>query len=160
MRALIAIPLLALTGCFSLRGPGPEVAAADYHGEPCLAELEAIRHATFGEQARVALRYYMSCLVESGQPPVDLEARVADALRRNPYPALGRERDAVLAGFFDRKRVKSLPGNLREMQDYIQLLEDQALAARAVGDVKLAEAAEARAAKVRGLFSVLEDVQG
>lgn len=128
---------------------------------PCDRHLEDVQHATFGDQAEVAVRLYLDCLISQDvRPPIDLEDRVSDRLRRNPYPATSRDRDDVLAHFFDKDGMKALPGSVPGMHAYVQLLEDQALAARAAGDEKLALAAETRATKVKKLLPVLEDIEG
>ena len=128
--------------------------------DPCTWELGEIEHATFGEQAEVAVRVYLHCLIDQGaRPPVDLEARVDAELQRNPYPATRRARTAVLDHFFDHDVLKQMPRSIPDMHDYTVLLEDQALAARAIGDEELAGAAEARAEKIRTLQPILEDIE-
>jgi len=161
MLTLAAITVLP--GCALSRAASEpyEPAGQVEYDEPCISALYQIEVATHGEQAEGATRAYLRCLVDSGNlPPVDLQMRVADQLSRNPYPAVARDRDAVLARFFDRQQVKAMPGNLREMTTYVGTLEDQALSARAQGDEKLASAAETRADRVRSLMQVLEQVQG
>jgi hypothetical protein len=129
--------------------------------DPCAWELAEIEHATFGDQANVAVRVYLTCLLDNEvRPPIDLESRVSEELMRNPYPATRRARNDVLSHFFDNTQMKEMPANIPEMYSYIALLEDQALAARAVGDVELAIAAEARATKIRTLQPILEDIEG
>lgn len=158
--------LVTMTSGCALRGGTAPVSAYEPAGvveyeEPCLDGLYRIETATHGESAQAATRHYLSCLVDSGVlPPIDLEMRVADALAMNQYPAIARDRDEVLARFFDRSAIKELPDNLLEMERYLGTLEDQALAARAMGDERLASAAEGRARRVRSLMAVLEDVQG
>ena len=129
--------------------------------DPCAWELTEIEHATFGDQANVAVRVYLTCLLDNEvRPPVDLEARVSEELMRNPYPATRRARNDVLDHFFDNSLMKQMPDSIPSMHEYTSLLEDQALAARAVGDVELARAAEGRATKIRTLQPILEDIEG
>jgi len=163
-RLLVALAAITvMPGCALSRASSEsyEPAGRVEYEEPCVGALYQIEVATHGEQAEGATRAYLRCLVDSGTlPPVDLQMRVDDQLSRNPYPAVSRDRAAVLSRFFDRQQVKAMPGNLREMTAYVGTLEDQALSARAQGDEKLAEAAETRANRVRSLMQVLEQVQG
>ena len=157
----LSLGMLSVTGCVKQRMPMAYADSPTVMSAPCSSELMEIQHATYGEQARVSVRVYLNCILDSEErPPTDLDLRVADQLKRNPYPATARDRDSVVGQFFDKDRLKDLPGSIPEMHSYVQLLEDQALAAKAQGDTKLAQAAEARAAKIEKIIPILDDIQG
>jgi hypothetical protein len=163
----LALGAISLTGCGAWRQApvsdyGYEEPYSDYAATgPCDGPLERVSQATYGGQAEVELRKWLHCLAESqSPPPVDLRGAVSEQLERNPFPAIARDRQAILDRFFEKDQLKDLPANLREMDTYVMVLEDQALVARAQGDVDFADAARARAQRVRTLLEILEEIEG
>ncbi len=126
--------------------------------EPCDQALEDIATAPHAKAAQESIRSYLRCEIAQDKIDPALEASVSRQLRRNPYPATGRE--DLHAWFFDTALIKSLPARPAEMKPAIQRLEDQALARLAMGDDDMARAARARADRLRQLLEVLEDVAG
>lgn len=142
--------LSALTGCFH------KPARAALPPEPCQAELDAVQDATWDDAARKAVRGYLTCVVDAEARVKDVPGHVEMALKRNPYPATRRA--DIHGHFFDRELMKELPGSPAALPLAVELLEDQALALTAMGELDLAQAARGRAARLTTLARVLEDV--
>lgn len=152
---MLLLSVLALTGCAH---KNVEVAAPLSFSVPCEVELQEIRYATHTQAAKEAVRGYLGCQIGSSErPPTNLERLVENQLGLNPYPAASR--DDVHAHFFDTALLKRIPEDTGELAEAVRLLEDQALARRAMGDEQVADAAHARARKLRALGTVLDDIQ-
>jgi len=61
--------------------------------------------------------------------------------------------------FFNTNLVKEIPASTTAMSIAVELLEDQALARTAMGEVDLADAARERAARLRALARVIEEIE-
>ena len=142
--------LTALTGCFH------KPAHAEYLVEPCQAQLDAIQDATHDLAARKTVRTYLTCLVDADARVADVPGHVATMLKRNPYPATRRA--DIHGHFFNTDLMKTMPGSETEMSPAIEILEDQALARTAMGDLDMAQAARTRANRLETLVRVLEEV--
>lgn len=149
----LLVPLLAGPGCAHRRDP-----TASLPIEPCALALDQVSQAPHAKAAREGIRGYLRCEISQDRTLPDLEDRVAQALRKNPYPATGRE--DLRAWFFDTSLLKAMPGRPADMHPTIERLEDQALARLAMGDADMARAARARADRLRQLVKVLEEVAG
>lgn len=154
MKSLILPVTLALltSGCATVQAAGLR-RAAPAAVDPCASELQALSVATWSGAAEEHVRTYLGCVQRAGIPPADLPGRVRAALDANPYPrALPNE---VYQHFFDLELLKVVPGSAEELAAVVSLLEDQALARSAMGELDVADAALARARRLERLQAVL-----
>jgi hypothetical protein len=148
----VVLLLAGLAGCVL---PHKAVVAAP--GPLCGAPLEKIAQTTYPEATREAVRAYLDCVVRSGSTPLGVPDLVRGQLERNPYPA-ATAREPVLDWFFDTRALAPVPESLPAMRRAIDQLRDQALARRAMGELDLAEAADARREKLQRLLPILEQI--
>ena len=143
------VGLLALVGCPKHQPPQVPVG-------PCDPELARIESATYDDAAKEAIRGFLTCYEQNATPPpTGLKIEVMEAIEANPYPAVRRAADAIVDWFFERKSLKDLPGNDAELELYLEMADDQALSARAEGDMKLAKAIQGQIERLKKLQSQL-----
>lgn len=162
MRSLniLTLSTALMTGCFGKTAAlSAAPAAAARSASQCDDARTGIRQATYSEAVKAAVRDYLTCVVSFEPAPPDLPQRVRAELDRNPYPA-ATSREDVHGWFFDLDKARPVPGTTLEMQQSIRVLEDQALARTAMGQIDVAQAAQGRAAKLRRLGKVLEHLEG
>ena len=163
--ALLLVLALTAVGCTfgrQARKPGtvPKVILSSEDSasleDPCREHLDDVSVATSDAKATQDIREWLNCVASTdGPPPLNLKKQVAEVLALNPYPGTRRRSQQILAHFFDKKQLRNLPETRRRMESYIELLDDQALRARAEGDDKMAKAAEARAKSLTTLSGIL-----
>jgi hypothetical protein len=139
--------LLLMGGCASSQ----QEIYVDDHTSPnyavCPTELNKLaKNVQDVAQAKAAIRGYFSCRKDAKVAEPAIEAAVHDALTRNAWPTILRERDAIEAYFFDRKLVYKAP-SLDQLSTWVQMLRDRKLLAQAHGDRARATALDTRIMK-------------
>lgn len=152
---LIAVPLLTLLTSQS--------ASAGLLGrrnaDPCESEANAIVYSPNPTEARQSVRAWLRCHERQDYPPTDLDMQLNRLLRANPYDAIERDAIQLSRGFSDPGLLRELPSDPEQTREYILILRDQALFARASGDDELSKAAEDRAAKLSRLQALVDLTQ-
>lgn len=166
----LALTLLAFgglsTGCATFGKPAANpappifVTPAPVPEMPTEAEL-ALQNVTSAPTPALvagAIRKYLQLLVrQESQLPLDLEREIDRALGRNVYPRVQEMRHRLIARFTDAEVLRQMPDNVRELRDYLAVLEDQQLYCRAEGDERKADAIAARAKRLSRLLPLIED---
>lgn len=152
---LIAIPLLSLLT--------PPTASAGMLGrrnaDPCASEANAIVYAPNPTEARASVRAWLRCHERQDHPPTDLDVQLNRLLRANPYDAVERDAVQLSREFSDPGLLRELPSDPEQTREYVLILRDQALFARASGDDELSKAAEDRAARLSRLQALVDLTQ-
>lgn len=126
---------------------------------PCDHRLAEVEMAAYDDTAREAVRGFLYCCsVQEGRPDPDLDRRVETALKGGQRSERF-DPDAVVDWFFDRARLRDLPVSNSALDQYRDQLGDQALAARAQGDLEMAGAIEQRATKLTKLGDILDALE-
>lgn len=154
MKNLVAL-LLVTTGCATAPVAAPIVS----HHQ--LTEEDAIASAPSESTAIEAIRRYMVAIDRKKlTPPTDLRAEIDMQLAANPYTHVQAAREHLVDRFFSSGLLKQVPDNDGAAHDYVGILRDQALRARAESDSRLAAAITARADRVQRLLDLFEDTAG
>ncbi len=157
--ALCTALVVLFAGCATLRPQADPTIQAAGAPDPCSHRFADVQAAAYDDTARDAARAWLSCCaVQGDRPDPDLGGRLALGLsggqRSDRF-----DPDAVVAWFFDRGQLKAFPASGSDLERYRALLSDQALAARAQGDLEMARAIDARAAKLAKLDEILDAVE-
>jgi hypothetical protein len=155
MKNLVAL-LLVLTGCATV-APAPAPIVSHHQ----LTEEDAIASAPSESLVLEAVRRYMIAIDHKKlAPPNDLRAEIDTQLAANPYTHVQAAREHIVDRFFGASLLKQVPDNDGAAHEYVGVLRDQALRARAESDQRLSAAITARADRVQRLLDLLEDTVG
>ena len=88
-----------------------------------------------------------------------MRAEIRVALHANPYTGVVRSCDSIDRRFTNEQLVRELPESASELKRYLAVLEDQALVARAEGNVRRAAAIGMRVKRLQKLVVLLDEIR-